>query len=132
INHAGAKPDQELAGRTLADLVMQPTRIYVKSVLAALAKHGESIKGLAHITGGGLLENIPRILKDGVCANIQRDAWELPKLFKWLQTNGNVADQEMARVFNCGIGMVLVVAADQAKDIIASFEQSGETLYQIG
>lgn len=132
INHVGAKPDQDLGGRALVDVVMQPTRIYVKSVLAALAKHSAGIKGLAHITGGGLLENIPRILKDGVCANIQRDAWQLPELFKWLQKNGNVSDTEMARVFNCGIGMVLVVAADQANEIMASLQASGETVYQIG
>lgn len=132
IEHAGAKATDDLAGRSLADVVMQPTRIYVKSVLAALAKFDTAIKGLAHITGGGLLENIPRILKDGLCANIYRDAWQLPDLFKWLQAHGNVADQEMARVFNCGIGMVLVVAADQADAIIKDFQQSGETVYQIG
>ncbi len=132
IQHAGAKPDQDLDGRPLADAIMQPTRIYVQSVLAALAKHNTAIKGLAHITGGGLLENIPRILKDGLCAHINRDAWELPALFKWLQTQGGVADQEMARVFNCGIGMVLIVSADQATAITDTFTAQGETVYQIG
>src|SRR3546814_2672028 len=88
---------------------MEPTRMYVKSVLAALAEHGDAIKCLAHITGGGLLDNVPRILQPGLAARLHRDAWVMPELFSWLQQNGGVAVSEMHRVFNCGIGMVIVV-----------------------
>lgn len=132
IGHAGAKPDDILDGRPLVDVVMEPTRIYVKSVLAALREHGSTIKGLAHITGGGLTENIPRILRDGLCAQIDRSTWQLPALFQWLQSNGNVADAEMARVFNCGIGMVLVVDAASAEAISASLTATGEQVFKIG
>ncbi len=132
LQHAGAQPQQELDGRPLGDVVMAPTRIYVKSVLAALAAHGRAIKGLAHITGGGLLENIPRILRPGLCAHLHRDAWQWPVLFQWLQAQGGVADAEMARVFNCGIGMVLVVDSAQADAITATFRAQGETVYTLG
>ena len=127
LRHANANPDQEIGGRPLGDVVMAPTRIYVKSVLAALAAHGRDIKGLAHITGGGLLENVPRILRAGMAAELHRDAWEMPELFKWLQRNGGVADQEMARVFNCGIGMVLVAAPQHADAVAATLRAQGET-----
>ncbi|MGB5807574.1 phosphoribosylformylglycinamidine cyclo-ligase [Castellaniella sp.] len=132
LQHAGARPDQDLGGRPLGDVVMEPTRIYVKSVLAALAAHGTGIKGLAHITGGGLLENVPRILKSDLCAHLHRDAWQWPALFQWLQVQGGVADQEMARVFNCGIGMVLVVDPAQADTIAATLRTQGETVYALG
>src|SRR3546814_11641835 len=79
---------------------MEPTRIYVKSFLVALSDHGDAIKGLAHITGGGLLDNVPRILQPGLAARLHRDAWVMPELFSWLQQNGGVADSEMHRVFN--------------------------------
>src|SRR3546814_5852518 len=92
-----------MGGRPLEDVVMAPTRIYVKPVLAALAKHGSAIKGLTHITGGGLLDNVPRILEPGLAAQLHRDAWAMPALFSRLQRNGGVADSEMHRVFNCGI-----------------------------
>src|SRR5690606_15986863 len=117
LRHANARPTQELDGRPLEDVVMAPTRIYVKSVLQALAAHGRDIKGLAHITGGGLLDTIPRVLQPNMAARLHRDAWALPPLFRWLQENGNVAEEEMLRVFNCGIGMVVIVAADQADAI---------------
>lgn len=132
LRHANANPDQEIGGRPLGDVVMAPTRIYVKSVLAALAAHGRDIKGLAHITGGGLLENVPRILRAGMAAELHRDAWEMPELFKWLQRNGGVADQEMARVFNCGIGMVLVAAPQHADALAATLRAQGETVYALG
>ncbi|MCX5591534.1 phosphoribosylformylglycinamidine cyclo-ligase [Alcaligenes endophyticus] len=132
LRHANAHPTQELDGRTLADVVMAPTRIYVKSVLAALAKHGKDIKGLAHITGGGLLENVPRILQAHLAARLHRSAWTLPPLFQWLQENGNVADEEMYRVFNCGIGMIIVVPAEQAEAISATLSEQGETVYSLG
>src|SRR3546814_19058410 len=98
---------------------MEPTRIYVKSFLVALSDHGDAIKGLAHITGGGLLDNVPRILQPGLAARLHRDAWVMPELFSWLQQNGGVADSDMHRVFNYGIGMVLVVPAAKADAIEA-------------
>ncbi len=132
LQHADARPDQDMGGRPLADVVMEPTRIYVKSVLAALAAHRPAIKGLAHITGGGLLENVPRILRAGLAAELHRDAWTLPALFAWLQREGGVADHEMARVFNCGIGMVLVVDPAQADAVSATLRAQGETVYALG
>lgn len=132
LTHANARRNQDLGGRPLEDVVMEPTRIYVKSVLAALAKHGRDIKGLAHITGGGLLDNVPRILQPGLAAQLHRDAWEMPTLFTWLQENGGVADAEMYRVFNCGIGMIIVVPADQADAISATFQAHGEQVSRLG
>lgn len=132
IERAGAKPSDDFHGQKFGDVVMAPTRLYVKPVLAALAQHGEAIKGLAHITGGGLLENVPRILQKGLSAKINKSAWTLPPLFQWLQEQGNVADDEMHRVFNCGIGMVLVIAADQVDAVTATLANAGETVYQLG
>ncbi|AHG64701.1 phosphoribosylformylglycinamidine cyclo-ligase [Advenella mimigardefordensis] len=132
IERAGARPDDDFHGQPLVDVVMAPTRIYVKQVLAALAAHGTAIKGLAHITGGGLLDNVPRILQDGLTAQIDKSAWTLPPLFQWLQQEGQVADNEMHRVFNCGIGMVIVVAADQAAAVTATLQEQGETVFDLG
>ena len=132
LERANARPDQDFHGQPLVDVVMAPTRIYVKQVLAALAKHGTAIKGLAHITGGGLLDNVPRILQPGLSAKLHRDGWEMPKLFQWLQQQGGVEDTEMHRVFNCGIGMVLVVDAAQADAIAATLREQGETVNRIG
>ncbi|MCB5364520.1 phosphoribosylformylglycinamidine cyclo-ligase [Pusillimonas sp. CC-YST705] len=132
LAHVDAKPEQDFHGQVLSDVVMAPTRIYVKSVLAALKAHGRGIKGLAHITGGGLLDNVPRVLPSNVQARIHRDSWTLPPLFAWLQQSGGVADAEMHRVFNCGIGMVVVVAADQADAIAQTLKAQGETVYQLG
>ncbi len=132
IERAGAKPDDDFHGQPLVDVVMAPTRIYVKQILAALAKHGTAIKGLAHITGGGLLDNVPRILQDGLTARIEKSSWTLPPLFQWLQEEGQVADTEMHRVFNCGIGMVLAVSADQAQAIADTLREQGETVYELG
>ncbi|EWM46243.1 phosphoribosylformylglycinamidine cyclo-ligase [Bordetella holmesii 35009] len=132
LERAGARPDQDFDGQPLVDVVMAPTRIYVKQVLAAMAQHGTAIKGLAHITGGGLVENVPRILQPGLSAKLNRDGWTMPKLFQWLQQQGAVADAEMPRVFNCGIGMVLVVAADQADAIATTLRGQGEVVNRIG
>lgn len=127
-----AKPDldADFHGRTLADALMQPTRIYVKSLLKLM--EAVEVKGMAHITGGGLVENIPRVLPDSVVAEIQKEAWEMPPLFNWLQENGNVADDEMHRVFNCGIGMAVVVAREEAEKAVALLREAGETVWQIG
>jgi len=132
LQRAGARPEQDFHGQTLGDVVMAPTHLYVKPVLAVLAQFEGQIKGLAHITGGGLLDNVPRILQKGLQAHLHRDAWQMPQLFSWLQQQGGVADAEMYRVFNCGIGMVAVVAPEHAQVISAALRAQGETVYQLG
>ncbi|MEK6735398.1 MAG: AIR synthase-related protein, partial [Pseudomonadota bacterium] len=130
IEHKHVDLSADFNGEKLSDAIMAPTRIYVKSLLELIKQL--PVKGLAHITGGGLVENVPRILPDQVMAVLQKDAWTMPPLFHWLQHQGNVADHEMARVFNCGIGMVIVVAPDQVETAINSLRASGETVWQIG
>lgn len=127
-----AKPDLEgdFHGRKLADVLMQPTRIYVKPLLALMASM--EVKGMVHITGGGLVENIPRVLQPGLVAELDSNAWTMPPLFTWLQQHGGVADAEMHRVFNCGIGMTVIVSADNAAAAIAQLEEAGEIVYTIG
>ena len=117
-------------GRSFADAVMAPTRIYVKPMLE-LMQH-LPVKGVAHITGGGLVENVPRILGESLQAVLYRDAWKMPPLFTWLQQQGQIADAEMHRVFNCGIGMVVVVAADDADEAITRLAGLGENVSRIG
>jgi len=117
-------------GRPLADALLAPTRIYVRSVLALACE--VRVKGLAHITGGGLPGNVPRILPAGVRAVIDRRAWPQPALFRWLQREGRVADAEMQRVFNCGIGMVAVVGATDVERATKILRDAGETVYRIG
>ena len=116
--------------RLLIDILMAPTRIYVASLLPLLREH--RIKGLAHITGGGLLENIPRVLPRDMHAHIDADAWEQPRLMSFLQAQGAIEPEEMARTFNCGIGMAVVVAADQAEGVAEALTRSGETVFTIG
>jgi len=127
-----AQPDlaADFHGRPLADVLIEPTRIYVKPVLRLLAE--VPVKGLAHITGGGLVENVPRVLPDGVQAVLDPSAWPLPPLFRWLQEQGNVAAAEMHRVFNCGIGMIVVVAPTDADAAEALLRSAGETVHRIG
>ena len=132
LSHTGAHPEQDMGGQPLADVVMAPTRIYVKSMLHALGAHGNAIRGMAHITGGGLLENIPRVLQSNVAVRLHREAWQFPALFQWLQSQGNVAFDEMLRVFNCGIGMTVIVKADEAQSVAETLKAQGETVYQIG
>jgi phosphoribosylformylglycinamidine cyclo-ligase len=132
LQRANARPEQDFHGQPLGDVVMAPTHLYVKPVLAVLKDFGKQIKGLAHITGGGLLDNVPRILQPGLQARLHRDAWQMPKLFSWLQEQGGVADTEMYRVFNCGIGMVAVVPAAQAEAISQALRAQGETVYPLG
>jgi len=115
---------------TLADALLAPTRIYVKPVLAL--RNRVAIKGMAHITGGGLALNVPRMLPDDVRARLDRRRWPRPPVFEWLQRNGNVTDDEMHRVFNCGIGMVLAVAAKDVDETIRSLVADGEQAYAIG
>ncbi|MBI0474868.1 phosphoribosylformylglycinamidine cyclo-ligase [Sphingomonas sp. MA1305] len=116
--------------RLLIDTLMAPTRIYVASLLP-LVREGR-IKGLAHITGGGLLENIPRVLPEGAHAVIDAGAWEQPRLMAFLQAQGGIEPEEMARTFNCGIGMAVVVAAEAADDVAAALRAAGETVHRIG
>ncbi len=130
IERAGAKPDDDLDGRSLIDVVMAPTEIYVKPLLKLMSEI--DIKGLAHITGSGIVDNVPRVLPENMQAVIQRDTWVLPALFRWLQTQGNVADAEMVRVFNCGIGMVLIVAPELASTAIKSLAAQGLKVWVAG
>jgi phosphoribosylformylglycinamidine cyclo-ligase len=116
--------------QTLADAAMAPTRIYVKPLLALM--QALPVKGMAHITGGGLTGNVPRILPDNVRAEIAQAAWQRPKLFDWLQQEGGVSDDEMHRVFNCGIGMVVVVAREDAPQAIKILNDAGEAALVIG
>lgn len=131
---ADAARDAELVldGKPLREAVMAPTRIYVRSVLELLRELPGALKGLAHITGGGLRENVPRILAEPLAAHIDLGSWPRPALFRWLQEQGEVAEAEMTRVFNCGIGMVLVVAPEQAGAVEALLRAQGETVYRIG
>jgi phosphoribosylformylglycinamidine cyclo-ligase len=127
-----AKPDLEgdFHGRKLADVLMAPTRLYVKPLLALMASM--EVKGLVHITGGGLVENIPRVLQDHLTAVLDASSWTMPPLFQWLQQHGGVADAEMHRVFNCGIGMTVIVSKENADAAFAQLEAAGETVYRIG
>jgi phosphoribosylformylglycinamidine cyclo-ligase len=127
-----SKPDlnSDFYGRKLADVLMEPTRIYVKPLLALMESF--DVKGMVHITGGGLVENIPRVLQPHLTAQLDSASWTMPPLFQWLQQHGGVADAEMHRVFNCGIGMVVIVAADQAAAAMAQLQAAGETVNQIG
>ena len=125
-----AAPFDASSTATLGDALLAPTRIYVKPVLALRGQ--VTVKGMAHITGGGLLLNVPRMLPDNVQARLDRARWPRPALFHWLQRSGDVSDDEMHRVFNCGVGMVLAVAAKDVDATIASLAQNGETAYDIG
>ena len=130
---ARARPDLDApfdGSRTLADVLMEPTRIYVKPVRALIATL--PVKGIAHITGGGLTENIPRVLPEAVKAVIEQSTWHRPELFRWLQREGRVAESEMHRVFNCGIGMCLVVAREHAIQALQFLNAAGEKAVQIG
>jgi len=129
---ADARADLALPfdGRTLGDALLEPTRIYVKAVLA-LAR-ALPVKGLAHITGGGIVENVPRVLPDALQARLDRRAWTRPAIFDWLQEAGRVADAEMHRVYNCGIGMVAIVAAGDAERALALLAAAGEHASLVG
>ncbi len=125
-----ASPAPFEPGVSLAQALLRPTRIYVKSTLAA-AKAG-TLKGLAHITGGGLIENVPRVLPDNVVAEIDGKAWTPPPVFAWLASVGGVTAHEMARTFNCGIGMVLVTAPEKAAEAARLLTGHGETVVTLG
>lgn len=120
----------EIDDKLLCNLIMSPTRIYVNSVLNVIKNF--QIKGLAHITGGGLIGNIPRILPDSVKAILQKNSWKMPTLFSWLQEQGNIDEQEMFRTFNCGIGMTLIVPPEDVDNVMSRLKASGETVWKIG
>jgi len=122
--------DAPFADETLGAALLAPTRLYVKQALAAVRQGG--VHGLAHITGGGLTENLPRVLPEGCGASINLDAWDLPPVFKWLAQAGGMAEAEMLKTFNAGIGMVLVVEAAKADDLAELLTDMGEAVYQIG
>ena len=130
IDVSGIGLKSDFHGRPFADAVMAPTRIYVKPLLALMEKL--PVKGMAHITGGGITGNLPRCLPENVAARVDQTSWTRPPLFDWLQQAGNVEPGEMLRTFNCGIGMCVVVAASDAAAAKAHLEASGETVWQIG
>lgn len=121
-----------LDGMPFKEAIMRPTRLYVKPILAALSAHPQAIHALAHITGGGLLENIPRVLPKNLAACLQKGSWPQSELFAWLQNTAGIDDVEMNRTFNNGIGMVIIVAASQAAAVTATLQAQGETVYRIG
>ena len=126
----GVNLSARLNGRALSTAILEPTRIYVKPVLKLIGS--VPVKGLAHITGGGLVENVPRVLPGHLAARIERAAWTLPPLFQWLKYEGNIADAELYRVFNCGIGMVVVVSEVDAPRAMSVLKAAGETVLPIG
>ena len=115
---------------SLPDSLLTPTRLYVKSALAAISRGG--VKGLAHITGGGITENLPRVLKPGLDAEIDLGSWKLPPVFTWLAQEAGLPENEMLRTFNCGIGLIAVAEKERTPEIIAAFEAAGERAFSIG
>jgi phosphoribosylformylglycinamidine cyclo-ligase len=136
IERAAGNLPSTLDGKPFRQAIMQPTRLYVKNVLAALAAHpagpGRGIKALAHVTGGGLLENIPRVLPAGTAARLRKGSWPQTELFAWLQRTAAISDDEMNRTFNNGIGMVVVVDGADAVAVASTLRAAGETVHEIG
>jgi phosphoribosylformylglycinamidine cyclo-ligase len=130
VETSGASYDDAFGDATLGATLMAPTRIYCKQVLAV--NQHVRIRGMAHITGGGLLENVPRVLPASCQAVIYRDTWKRPAIFDWLQEKGRIDEHEMHRVFNCGIGLVVVVAASDVDRALAQFKAQGEQAWKIG
>ena len=130
IEHANADLQQSFGDSTLAETLLTPTRIYVKSLLKLIKS--VDVHAIAHITGGGLLENIPRVLPDNTEANIDVSSWQMPEIFNWLQEKGNVEQEEMYRTFNCGIGMIVVVPNNQLEQALVTLKDSGENAWHVG
>ena len=130
VEHAGADLAAPFGDSTLGATLLAPTRIYVKPVLDLLA--ALPVVGIAHITGGGLVENIPRVLPDGLAARLDTRAWRRPAIFDWLQQHGGIADAEMWRTFNCGVGLVVILPAARADEAIARLTEAGESVFHIG
>ncbi|HBK46272.1 MAG TPA: phosphoribosylformylglycinamidine cyclo-ligase [Xanthomonadaceae bacterium] len=129
---AGAPAELDVGGTRLIDALMAPTALYVKPVLALLKSHGEAIHAMAHVTGGGLTENIIRVIPDGLGLDIDASSWPLPPVFQWLQKEGAVADAEMWRTFNCGIGFVLVAAPERAAELEQALDGLALAHWRIG
>ncbi len=130
ISGLGWDAESPVGGGSLGEALLTPTRLYVKPALAAIRAGG--VHALAHITGGGLTENLPRVLPEGLGAQIDLNAWELPPVFGWMAETGGIAEAEMLKTFNCGIGMIVVCAADQADALSALLTDAGETVSRIG
>lgn len=130
IEKSGIDFESDFHGRPFKEVVMTPTRIYVKSLLALI--NALPIKGMAHITGGGITENIPRVLPAGLTAEIKAGSWAMPPLFHWLKAQGNIADHELYKTFNCGIGMAVIVAKEHAVAAQQLLKDAGETVFEIG
>lgn len=130
VETCGASLDETFEDSTLGERLLQPTRIYVESILELI--RNVPVNGLAHITGGGLDENLPRVLPKGRVAAIDLDSWRQPTIFDWLQEQGGVSDSEMRRTFNCGIGMVVCVPANEADRARSVLEQAGEQIFRLG
>ncbi|WP_300584122.1 phosphoribosylformylglycinamidine cyclo-ligase [Marivita sp.] len=130
VSGLGWETDCPWADGSLGEVLLTPTRLYVTQALAAVKAGG--VHALAHITGGGLTENLPRVLPEGMGAEIDLAAWDLPPVFKWLAATGGMAEAELLKTFNCGIGMIVVVAADRADALTAVLEEAGETVSRIG
>ncbi len=130
LSGLGWDADSPFSDGTLGEALLTPTRLYVKQSLAAVRAGG--VHALAHITGGGLTENLPRVLPADLGADIDLNAWELPGVFKWMAEVGGIAEAEMLKTFNCGIGMILSVSADRADELMAILQDEGETVSRLG
>jgi phosphoribosylformylglycinamidine cyclo-ligase len=130
LSGLGWDADSPFGEGALGEALLTPTRLYVKQSLAAVRAGG--VHALAHITGGGLTENLPRVLPDDLGADINLDAWELPGVFKWMAEVGGIAEAEMLKTFNCGIGMILSVSADRADELVAILQDEGESVSRLG
>ncbi|ATG43198.1 phosphoribosylformylglycinamidine cyclo-ligase PurM [Phaeobacter piscinae] len=130
VSGLGWDADCPFGEGTLGEALLTPTRLYVKQCLAAVRAGG--VHALAHITGGGLTENLPRVLPEDLGADIDLNAWELPPVFKWMAETGGIAEAEMLKTFNCGIGMILSVSADRSEDLVKVLEDEGETVSRLG
>lgn len=122
--------DKSIAGQPAAEVLLAPTRIYVRSILALMREI--KVHGLAHITGGGITENLPRVFPDGLGAEIDTNSWDQGPVFDWLAEHGNIATDEMRRTFNCGIGMAVIVAAEDVSKSLELLQQLGESAFPIG
>jgi phosphoribosylformylglycinamidine cyclo-ligase len=129
---SGADLEQDLDGHPLGVALLEPTRIYVRPILELIAQGEVDIHALAHVTGGGLPENLPRVLPANTRAVVDRDTWELPAVFRWLQNQGNMAEWELLRTFNCGVGMVAAVPESQVSATIAGLQIRGEHAWHLG
>ena len=128
-----ANSDQTLDGKPIADALMAPTKIYVKSIQALQKQLGNSkLHAMSHITGGGFTENLPRVLPENLAAKIDTNSWEMPELFNWLQQHGNIEQSEMYRTFNCGVGFVVVVPAEVADTAVNVLNEAGEKAFKLG